>query len=194
MSNDLLRETRDSQIRMEEEMKSFNTRLTDLENTRSRLGWGVLAAVGAAVLSLFSVVLKAAPVLLAAVLLSGCVETRTANQYRAVGTVNGQPVELVVDGVEASNTGVDPLQVIQAGMAALRGDLVAVVETVKAQPPPPPQVDPRDVAAAVVAATPKPDEPLTGNPMLDVLLAGLAAYLTGKGGIAAARKLKTPKA
>lgn len=189
--SELLRDIRDSQIRTEERMVAMDARLANLEQTRNRLGWGVLSALGAAVASLFGVFAKGAPVVVAAILLTGCVQTRTANQYRAVGTVAGQPVELVVHGAEASNTGVDPLQALQAGLAALRGDLAMVGETLKAQPP---QIDPRDVAAAVVAATPKPEESMTGNGMLDVLLAGLAAYLTGKGGIAAARKLKIQKA
>lgn len=138
--------------------------------------------------------------ILAAVLLAGCVQTRAASQYRAVGMFNGQAVELAVTGAEASDTGVDPVAALQATVAALRGDVAGVSAAIAAQPPPTPQIAPEAVAAAVVKATPPPPPPppppatLTGNGMVDSLLAALAAYLTGKGGLSVARKLKTPKA
>jgi hypothetical protein len=48
----------------------------------------------------------------------------------------------------------------------------------------------------VVADLPTPPQPatVTGNGMVDSLLAALAAYLAGKGGLSVARKLKTTKA
>lgn len=134
--------------------------------------------------------------ILAAVLLAGCVQTRAASQYRAVGTFNGQAVELEVRGAEASDTGVDPMAALRATVAALRSDVAGVSAAIAAQPPPPPAVAPEAVAAAVVQAIPPapPAATMTGNGMVDSLLAALAAYLTGKGGLSVARKLKTPKA
>jgi hypothetical protein len=134
--------------------------------------------------------------ILAVVMLAGCVQTRAASQYRAVGMFNGQAVELAVTGAEASDSGVDPVAALHATVAALRGDVAGVSAAIAAQPPPTPQIAPEAVAAAVVKATPPPPPPatVTGNGMMDSLLAALAAYLAGKGGVSAYRKLKTPKA
>ena len=143
--------------------------------------------------------IRAAPLaLLAVLLLAGCYQTRTSNQYRAVGSFNGQPVELTVQGAEATDAGVDPVAAVQASLAALRGDLAGVSAAIAAQPPPAPPLAPEALEAAVRRATPPaapPPSTLTGNGLVDTLLAALAAYLGGKGTIAATRALRPkPKA
>lgn len=57
--SEILREIRDSQIRSEERIINMDKRITDLENTRARIGWWVIGGVAVAVAGLFTIVPKA---------------------------------------------------------------------------------------------------------------------------------------
>lgn len=131
--------------------------------------------------------------LAALLLLGGCYQSRASSQYHVVGTFNGQPVELSMQGAEATDAGLDPMAAVQAALAALRGDLTGIADAIAAAPPPTPPLAPEALEAAVRRAAPPPAT-LTGSSLIDTLLATLAAYLGGKGGLAAARSLKKPKA
>ena len=54
----ILNDIRESQIRMEEQVKMIDIRLTSLENTRATIGWWIIGGVGAAVAGLFTLGLK----------------------------------------------------------------------------------------------------------------------------------------
>lgn len=56
--SEILREIRDSQIRSEERIITMDKRISDLEATRSRIGWWIIGGVAFAVAGLFTVVPK----------------------------------------------------------------------------------------------------------------------------------------
>ena len=139
---------------------------------------------------------RAVVAVLAVLLLAGCgSESRTSARY--TGTIGGQAVDVAAVEATSTNTGPDLAAMLGAALAALRGDLAAIAAQVQATPPPQPPVPPAALAAEVWKAAPPaalaaPTEPatLTGNSVADTLLATLVAYLTGRGGIHVAGRLK----
>lgn len=130
--------------------------------------------------------------LLAGLLLGGCWQSQTRTAYRATGQLGGQAVDLSVSGAGSSDAGIDASAAVQGALAALRGDLAGLSKAVASQPPPVPAAE---LAAAIrpELAAAKPAT-VTGSSTADTALAALLAYLTGKGGLAIARRVRPPKA
>lgn len=80
--------------------------------------------------------------------LAGCVQTETRAAYRVTGQAVGQPVDVVVSGGSASDSGVDPVAAVSAVVGAMRGDLAQVRDAIKAQPLQPPAADNTPLYAA----------------------------------------------
>jgi hypothetical protein len=71
---------------------------------------------------------------------------------------------------------------VKAAVQAATGDLLGTMQGLAGQ-----------VTAMSSAPKPKPQEPVTGNSLVDALLAAMAGYAAIKGTVAGARKIAMPK-
>lgn len=145
--------------------------------------------------------LAAAPAVLLVglvLVLAGC-STEARSSARYCGTIGGQAVDVVEVSATSTTAGPDLAQAVAAAVAGLRGDVAGLTEAIKATPPPQPAIPAPELAKAVwkaappAAPPPAPPATVTGSGMGDTLLGTLAAYLTGRGGIHVAGRIRRRK-
>lgn len=160
------------------------------------LGPGAGFAIAAQLWSVFKWMVTKTPghILIAGLLLGGCMNRETSSVERRVGVEAGKPVDLTITREEKEKTTVDltvELASVKEKLGSLsslvRGDLPGMVAGLIPKPKdPPPGPTPNEIAMAVADR----NKPLTGNSQVDGILQVLLAYLMAKGGWAAVARRK----
>jgi hypothetical protein len=132
--------------------------------------------------------IKHLPLILLAVAVAGCMRSTeqqsTTQTVTKVGIEAGKPVDYVetkrVEMTSEKQVQADLGPLVKAAVQAATGDLLGTVHGLAGQ-------------VAAMGPMPKQKEPVTGNSLIDALLAAMAGYAAIKGTVAGARKLAAPK-
>jgi hypothetical protein len=133
--------------------------------------------------------IKHLPLLFLAVSLAGCMRSteqlNTVQTVTKVGVESGKPVDYVekktIETTSEKQIQADLGPLVKAAVQAATGDLIGTVHGLAGQ-------------VTAMGIIPNPKEPVTGNSLIDALLAAMAGYAAIKGTVAGARKLAAPKA
>jgi hypothetical protein len=148
------------------------------------IGSGGLFQVGKWIIA----AIKHLPLILLAVAVAGCMRSTeqksTTQTVTKVGIEAGKTVDYVetkrVESTSEKQVQADIGPLVQAAVKAATGDLMGTVQGLAGQ-------------MTAMGPMPKQKEPVTGNSLIDSLLAAMAGYAAIKGTVAGARKLAAPK-